>query len=61
MYFFSKNTYNGPVINEEYIMKIMCLSVPGGWQSCYEGTDVTFGPTFHKIQDLWAWQKTLVG
>ena len=42
-------------------MKIMCLSVVGGWQSCYGLTGETFGPTFHKIQDLWAWQKTLVG
>ena len=35
---------------------IVCLSVVGGWQSAFKDTQVTFGPSFHKIQDLWTWQ-----
>ena len=38
-------------------MKIICKSVPGGWQSCVDGTGYLFGPTYNKIQDLWAWQR----
>jgi len=34
-----------------------CLSVVGGWQTAIKGTNQTFGPCFHKITDLWAWQK----
>lgn len=31
------------------------VSVVGGWQTAKDG--VPFGPSFHKIQELWAWQK----
>ena len=37
---------------------ICCLSVAGGWQTAFTDTDVTFGPVFNRVQDLWAWQKT---
>ena len=39
-------------------MKIVCKSVPGGWQSCVEVTGYLFGPTFNKLSDLWTWQRT---
>jgi hypothetical protein len=38
-------------------MKIVCLNVLGGWQSCIQGTDATFGPVFNSITDLWNWQR----
>lgn len=41
-------------------MKFCCLSVPGGWQTGLElpnGNTEVFGPTFNKVNDLWAWQK----
>ncbi len=38
------------------LRNICCLSVVGGWQTAFEGSEVTFGPVFNKIQDLWAWQ-----
>jgi hypothetical protein len=49
------------MMNKEMNMNIFCMSVEDGWQSCYGLTGETFGPTFRRIQDLWAWQKTLVG
>ena len=39
------------------MIEIVCISVVGGWQSAIKGSDVTFGPAFHKIQDLWSWQR----
>lgn len=36
---------------------VSCLSVVGGWQSFDNTLKVTFGPAFHEITDLWAWQK----
>ena len=39
------------------MININCKSVVAGWQTCVEGTDITFGPAFQKIQDLWAWQR----
>ena len=39
-------------------LELRCLSVPGGWQTYIQHTEVTFGPVFNKITDLWAWQKT---
>ena len=38
-------------------MKLICKSVPGGWQTAVEVTGYVFGPTFKRIQDLWAWQR----
>jgi len=38
-------------------VKMVCTSVPGGWQSNLKGTDEFWGPTFNKIQDLWEWQE----
>lgn len=38
-------------------MKIICKSVPGGWQSSVEVSGYLFGPVFNKITDLWAWQR----
>jgi len=35
---------------------IICLSVLGGWQSAFRGTDITFGPVFQNTNDLWKWQ-----
>lgn len=34
-----------------------CTSVAGGWQTGFVHTELTFGPVFNNIQDLWAWQK----
>lgn len=34
-----------------------CISVVGGWQTLNENTGELIGPTFHKIQDLWNWQR----
>lgn len=43
-------------------MKVSCVSVVGGWQSFDADSNLAFGPAFHEIQDLWAWQKeNLVG
>ena len=39
------------------MIKIKCVSVPGGWQTEVEKTEYRFGPVFNKIQDLWAWQR----
>lgn len=39
------------------LREINCVSTVGGWQSAFKDTDITFGPSFHKIQDLWAWQR----
>ena len=44
------------VIEMEKIM-YSCLSVVGGWQTVETETGVTVGPAFHRIQDLWAWQR----
>ena len=38
-------------------LELRCANVPGGWQTVIEHTEVTFGPVFNKITDLWAWQK----
>jgi len=39
-----------------------CVSVLGGWQTGLvvenSDKDLTFGPVFNKIQDLWKWQKS---
>jgi len=35
---------------------IVCLSVVSGWQSAFKDTEITFGPSFQNIQDLWNWQ-----
>lgn len=43
-------------------MNVTCLSVVGGWQSHDKDSGLSFGPAFHKIDELWAWQKeNLVG
>jgi len=34
-----------------------CLSVAGGWQTMVKTTGELIGPQFHKIGDLWAWQR----
>ncbi len=39
------------------MVELNCASVPGGWQTAIKGTEVTFGPVFNRIQELWAWQK----
>lgn len=39
------------------LRQIGCLSVLGGWQTHFVGTEVTFGPVFNRVQDLWDWQK----
>ena len=37
-------------------MDVKCVSVLGGWRTAtVDGKE--FGPTFNKIQDLWAWQR----
>ena len=41
-------------------MKFCCVNVPGGWQTGLElpnGNTEVLGPTFNKVNDLWAWQK----
>ena len=39
------------------MVELGCLSVVGGWQTCVLGTDITFGPVFNRVNDLWAWQR----
>ena len=39
------------------MLELQCLNVPGGWQTCIKHTQVSFGPVFNRIQDLWVWQK----
>lgn len=39
------------------MFEIESTSVAGGWQTSLQHTQVTFGPVFNKITDLWAWQK----
>lgn len=39
------------------IIELECKNVPGGWQTAIKQTEVTFGPVFNKITDLWAWQR----
>jgi hypothetical protein len=39
------------------MVEVRCLSVLGGWQTCVGQTDITFGPVFNNITDLWNWQK----
>ena len=39
------------------MIELQCANVPGGWQTCIKNTQVTFGPVFNKIGDLWMWQK----
>ncbi len=39
------------------MVQLNCASVPGGWQTAIKGTEVTFGPVFNRIQDLWNWQR----
>jgi len=34
-----------------------CLSVVGGWQTMVKATGELIGPAFHRIGDLWAWQR----
>jgi hypothetical protein len=49
-------------------MDYVCVSVVGGWKTAIRMPNsselvkvnnelFTFGPTFHKINDLWNWQK----
>lgn len=39
------------------VKSIICVSVCGGWQSGFSQTEITFGPIFNKVQDLWNWQR----
>ena len=39
------------------LREINCVSTVGGWQTAFKDTNITFGPSFHKIQDLWDWQR----
>lgn len=39
------------------LREINCVSTVSGWQTAFKDTNVTFGPSFHKIQDLWDWQR----
>lgn len=39
-------------------MHISSQSVTAGWQSAIDGQ--TFGPAFHKTQDLWTWQQAVL-
>ena len=39
------------------MIQLNCASVAGGWQTAIKGTEVTFGPVFNRIQDLWNWQR----
>ena len=34
-----------------------CKSVVGGWQTQNRESGELIGPAFHKVQDLWAWQR----
>lgn len=38
------------------LREICCVNVLGGWQSEFKDTDVTFGPVFASLQELWNWQ-----
>jgi hypothetical protein len=38
------------------MVQLACLSVAGGWQTCVKDTDITLGPVFNKLPDLWKWQ-----
>ena len=38
-------------------IQLNCASVAGGWQTAIKDTEVTFGPVFNRIQDLWSWQR----
>ncbi len=42
------------------MIELNCASVAGGWQTAIKNTEVTFGPVFNRIQDLWAWQRANV-
>ena len=37
-------------------MKLVCVSVCGGWQSALADTGELFGPVFNSVNDLWQWQ-----
>jgi hypothetical protein len=39
------------------LREINCVSTVSGWQTAFKDTNITFGPSFHKIQDLWDWQR----
>ena len=39
------------------LREINCVSTVSGWQTAFKDTNITFGPSFHKIQDLWVWQR----
>lgn len=39
------------------LREINSVNVLGGWQTAFKDTDITFGPIFNKIQDLWIWQR----
>lgn len=38
---------------------VCCRSVINGWQSFDEIRQEFFGPAFHKITDLWEWQRQM--
>ena len=38
-------------------MGVKCVSVLGGWRTATLD-DKEFGPTFNKIEELWAWQRS---
>jgi len=37
--------------------RFSCQSVAGGWQTYDRDADSFFGPTYHDVRELWAWQK----
>lgn len=39
-------------------MNVSCKSTIGGWQSAVN--NASFGPSMHKLQELWAWQRTVL-
>lgn len=43
------------------MISIYCVSVVGGWQTGVSETNITFGPVFNSVQELWAWQKATLG
>jgi hypothetical protein len=49
-----------PLSKENTVIELNCASVAGGWQTAIKNTEVTFGPVFNRIQDLWAWQRANV-
>ena len=38
-------------------MTYSCYSVAGGWQTFNQTTNQLIGPAFHRVQDLWNWQR----